>query len=142
MTTSLLPHFSPDSEQSRVLKGKPVPVELKPVLVRVVVEAGANFQKPRFSQDHTLSVEGEDFLVHADGMKMVTVLMNLNGNALKHFEGEVRVTCSSCSTVGRLLSSSAGNASSTRNSQHKGHCRRCHALHLFSPGHLFRDLQD
>ena len=78
-------------EQSRVLEGQPVPVELKPVSVRAIVEAGVSFQKARFAQGHSLSLEEEDYLICADEMKMVTVLMNLIGNALKYSDGQVRV---------------------------------------------------
>ncbi|RYX81686.1 HAMP domain-containing histidine kinase [bacterium] len=78
-------------EQSRVLEGKAVPVELKPVSVQTVVEVGTRFQKPRFSHGHTLSFEEQDFTINADEMKMVTVLMNLIGNALKYSDGQVRI---------------------------------------------------
>lgn len=78
-------------EQSRVLEGRPVPVELKPVAVRAIVEAGVSFQNPRFMHGHTLSLEEQDFTIYADEMKLVTVLMNLIGNALKYSDGPVRV---------------------------------------------------
>ncbi|HEX8465119.1 MAG TPA: HAMP domain-containing sensor histidine kinase [Abditibacterium sp.] len=78
-------------EQSRVLEGKPVPVELKPTPIRAVVEAGFSFQKPRFAQGHTLTLAGDDLFICADDPKMVTVMMNLIGNALKYSDGEVRV---------------------------------------------------
>ena len=78
-------------EQSRVLEGQSVPVELQPVSVRAVAEMGASFQKPRFSHGHDLTMEERDFQICADQMKMVTVLMNLIGNALKYSDGRVRV---------------------------------------------------
>lgn len=74
------------------MEGKPVPVELKPARVRAIVEAGAGFQKPRVAAGHTLSLEGEELSICADEMKMVTVLMNLIGNALKYSDGPVCVT--------------------------------------------------
>ena len=79
-------------EQSRVLEGKPTPVDLRPVGVRAIAEAGASFQQPRVTQGHAVSLEGQDFTICADEMKMVTVLMNLIGNALKYSDGQVRVT--------------------------------------------------
>lgn len=78
-------------EQSRVLEGRPVPVELKPVAVRAIVEAGVSFQNSRFMHGHTLTLEAQDFTICADEMKLVTVLMNLIGNALKYSDGPVRV---------------------------------------------------
>ena len=78
-------------EQSRVLEGKPVPVELRPVSIRAIVEAGVSFQKARFAYGHSLSLEEGDCPICADEMKMVTVLMNLIGNALKYSDGQVRV---------------------------------------------------
>lgn len=78
-------------EQSRVLEGKPVPVEIKPVAVRAVVAAGVSFQQPRLSHGHVITLEEGGFTIHADEMKMVTVFMNLIGNALKYSDGEVRI---------------------------------------------------
>ncbi len=79
-------------EETRVLEGKPIPVELKPVLVRAIVEAGARYQKPKFASGRRIVIEGEDVRLLLDEMKLVTVFMNLIGNALKYSDGEVRVT--------------------------------------------------
>lgn len=78
-------------EQSRAIEGKPVPIEPKPVSIRSIVDAGASFQQARFTK-HTLSIESEDAQICADEMKMVTVLMNLIGNALKYSDDGVGVT--------------------------------------------------
>ncbi len=79
-------------EQTRVLEGKPIPVELQPTPIRRVVEAGLHYQKPRFAAGRKTPIEGEDVEVPLDEKKMVTVLMNLIGNALKYSDGEVRVS--------------------------------------------------
>lgn len=79
-------------EQSRVLEGKPVPVELKPVPVLAIVEAGATFQKPRAIHSHTVTFDEQPYTIRGDEMKMVTVLMNLIGNALKYAHGQVHIT--------------------------------------------------
>lgn len=79
-------------EQTRVLDGKPIPVDLKPALVRAIVEAGVRYQKPRFTAGRRIVVEGEDVRLFVDEMKLTTVFMNLIGNALKYSDGEVRVT--------------------------------------------------
>jgi len=55
------------------------------------VEAGARFQSPRFAGGRTVSLVGEDLEVYADRPKLITVFMNLIGNALKYSDGEVRV---------------------------------------------------
>ncbi|RYX83103.1 HAMP domain-containing histidine kinase [bacterium] len=97
-------------EQSRVLEGKPVPVELKPVSVRYLVESGASFQQQHFSSKRPLIIEGDDLCICADEMKMVTVLMNLIGNALKYSDGEIRVRWQIEGKVLRLDVSDAGKA--------------------------------
>lgn len=79
-------------EETRVLEGKPIPVDLKPVLVRSIVEAGARYQKPKFASGRRIIIDGEDVRLLLDEMKLVTVFMNLIGNALKYSDGEVRVT--------------------------------------------------
>ncbi|MBI5832225.1 MAG: HAMP domain-containing histidine kinase [Armatimonadetes bacterium] len=79
-------------EQSRVLAGASVPVERAPTSLRRIVEAGLRFQKPRYASKRVTSVSGEDLDVRVDEVRMVTVLMNLVGNALKYSDGEVRVT--------------------------------------------------
>lgn len=78
-------------EQTRVLEGKPIPVELKPVSVRQMVEAGIHYQKPRFAAGRKIIPHGEDLEIHADEMKLTTVFMNLIGNALKYSDGEVHI---------------------------------------------------
>ena len=78
-------------EQTRVLEGKPIPVELKPIAVRHLVEAGVHYQKPRFINGRKIVLNGEDMNVHADAMKLTTVFMNLIGNALKYSDGEVHI---------------------------------------------------
>ena len=78
-------------EQTRVLEGKPIPVDLKPVPVRQLVEAGIHFQKPRFADGRKIVQDGEDVEIHADEMKLTTVFMNLIGNALKYSDGEVHI---------------------------------------------------
>jgi signal transduction histidine kinase len=79
-------------EQSRVLEGKPTPLDLQDTTVRPLVEAGVRYQKPRLAAGREIRIEGDDALqIHADAMKMVTVLMNLIGNALKYSDGPVRV---------------------------------------------------
>jgi signal transduction histidine kinase len=79
-------------EQARVLEGKPTPVELKPVSLRPIIEAGARYQKPRLVGNREIVIEGDEVQICADEMKMVTVFMNLIGNALKYSDGEVRIT--------------------------------------------------
>ncbi len=78
-------------EQTRVLEGKPIPVELKPVSVRQLVEAGIHYQKPRFADGRKIVQDGDDVEIHADAMKLTTVFMNLIGNALKYSDGEVHI---------------------------------------------------
>ena len=78
-------------EQTRVLEGKPTPVDVKPVALRGIVQAGARFQKPHTLSSRAILIEGDEVRVCADEMKMVTVFMNLIGNALKYSDGEVRV---------------------------------------------------
>lgn len=76
-------------EQTRVLEGKPTPVDLHPTSIRTVVEAAARHQNPRYSTHRSVSICGSDCVVQADEMKLVTVFMNLIGNALKYSDGEV-----------------------------------------------------
>lgn len=78
-------------EQTRIVEGKAVPVDLKPTSVRAVVEAGARYQKSRVTGGRQIVLEGEDVSMLADEKKMVTVLMNLIGNALKYSDGPVHV---------------------------------------------------
>ncbi len=79
-------------EQTRVLEGKPTPVELNPTSVRHIVEAGTHYQKPRFAAGRHIVLHGDELEVYVDEMRFVTVLMNLIGNALKYSDGQVRVT--------------------------------------------------
>jgi signal transduction histidine kinase len=79
-------------EQTRVLEGKPIPLELKPSSLRQIVEAGARYQKPRFASGRNVSISGADVELCVDEMKLITVFMNLIGNALKYSDGEVRIT--------------------------------------------------
>ena len=78
-------------EQTRVLEGKPIPVDLKSVPVRQLVEAGIHYQKPRFAEGRKIVQDGDDVDIHADEMKLTTVFMNLIGNALKYSDGEVHI---------------------------------------------------
>ena len=78
-------------EQTRVLEGKPIPVSLWDEPLRAIVEAGARFQNSRLAAGRVISLAGEDLEVYADRLKLVTVFMNLIGNALKYSDGEVRV---------------------------------------------------
>ncbi|RYF46057.1 MAG: HAMP domain-containing histidine kinase, partial [Cytophagaceae bacterium] len=71
-------------EQTRVLEGKPVPVELKSTSIRHIVEAGTHYQKPRFAAGRRIVLHGEEMEVCVDEMRFITVLMNLIGNALKY----------------------------------------------------------
>ena len=79
-------------EETRVLEGKPTPVELTPTPVRPLVEAGARYQKPRVAAGREVAIDGDEAVqVQADVMKMVIVFMNMIGNALKYSDGGVRV---------------------------------------------------
>ena len=88
-------------EQTRVLEGRPTPVDVRPVALRAIVEAGAHFQKPYLRGRRPILIDGEDVRVCADEMKMVTVFMNLIGNALKYSAGEVRATWHEFGTGGK-----------------------------------------
>lgn len=78
-------------EQTRVLEGKPIPVEPKTVSIRRIMEAGARYQKPKFTSGRQVSLVGDDVEICVDEMKLITVFMNLIGNALKYSDGGVRV---------------------------------------------------
>ena len=84
-------------EQTRVLEGKPIPLQCAPVPIRHVVEAGSHYQKPKFASGRKISMAGDDLVVRADGAKLITVFMNLLGNALKYSDGEIRVSWQPCS---------------------------------------------
>ena len=78
-------------EETRVLEGKPIPVEVRSVSLRKILAAGAQFQKPSLRSKREIKIEGDDATLCADEMKMITVFMNLIANALKYSDGEVRV---------------------------------------------------
>ena len=78
-------------EQLRVLEGQAVPVELKATSLRRIINAGIRYQKPRFSSGRTVSTAEGDIELALDEMKMITVFMNLIGNALKYSDGEVSI---------------------------------------------------
>ena len=78
-------------EQTRVLEGKPVPVELSKQPLRPIVEAGAKFQNPKYLYNRTIRITGEDVEPSVDRMRLMTVFMNLVGNALKYSDGDVQI---------------------------------------------------
>jgi signal transduction histidine kinase len=78
-------------EQTRALEGKPTPVDLKPVSLLPIVEAGVHFQKPYILGKRTVNLDSENVTICADQMKMVTIFMNFIGNALKYSEGGIKV---------------------------------------------------
>ena len=78
-------------EQTRVLEGQPIPVEITPTSAQKIVRMGAEFQKPATRGGREIGIECPDVAVCADEMKMVTVWMNLIGNALKYSDGPVCV---------------------------------------------------
>ena len=78
-------------EQTRVLEGKPTPLQCASVSVRHIIEASTHYQKPKFTSGRKVSAVGEELEIQADGMKLITVFMNLLGNALKYSDGEIRI---------------------------------------------------
>ena len=86
-------------EQTRVLEGKPTQLQCEPVSIRQIVDAGAQYQKPKFTQGRRVSAVGDDLTLQADKMRMITVFMNLLGNALKYSDGEVRIVWQSAGEV-------------------------------------------
>lgn len=78
-------------EETRVLEGAPVAIERAQVSLRGVVEDGAKFQKPVLAQAHTLTIGDGDALVWGDEKRLVTVWMNLIGNAYKYSDGAVAI---------------------------------------------------
>ena len=78
-------------EQLRVVEGKPVPIAREPVSLRENIQEGIRYQKPRFSSGRQIVVAGGDLQIEIDKMRMITVWMNLIGNALKYSDGEVRI---------------------------------------------------
>ncbi|MEO7719294.1 MAG: HAMP domain-containing sensor histidine kinase [Capsulimonas sp.] len=79
-------------EQTRVLEGKPILVELQETDVRHLIEAGARYQQPKFSGGRKIAMEGENLHLLVDTTRLITVFMNLIGNAFKYSDGEVKVT--------------------------------------------------
>jgi len=78
-------------EQTRVLQGKPIPIDPVRTDIRSLVEAGVSFQKPEHRLTRSMTIQGENVQIEADTMKMTTVWMNLIGNALKYSDGDVRI---------------------------------------------------
>lgn len=78
-------------EQLRVLEGEPVPIEAQPTSLREIVEAGLRYQKPRFSSGREVAVAASDIEINGDKMKLITVFMNLIGNALKYSDGKLNI---------------------------------------------------
>lgn len=78
-------------EQTRVLEGKTIPVDLQTASLRRLVEAGIHFQKPRFANGRNLHLFGDDVEMKVDEMKLTSVFINLIGNALKYSDGEVHI---------------------------------------------------
>ncbi len=78
-------------EQLRVTEGKSVPIERELVSLRENVQEGVRYQKPRFSSGRPITIADGDLQLELDKMRMITVWMNLIGNALKYSDGEVEV---------------------------------------------------
>ena len=78
-------------EQTRVLESKPIPIELAKTSLRRIAEAGAQYQKPKFVAGRKIQLPEDDVELLADEMKLITVFMNLIGNALKYSDGPVRI---------------------------------------------------
>ena len=78
-------------EQLRVLEGQPVPVDKQWTSLREIIEAGMRYQKPHFSSGREVVIVGDDIQLNLDKMKLITVFMNLIGNALKYSDGAVKI---------------------------------------------------
>lgn len=78
-------------EQTRVLEGQPTPVNVKPVSLVSLVQSGIRFQKPYVVGTRSVHLSSGDVTLCADEMKMITVWMNLIGNAFKYSDGDVRI---------------------------------------------------
>ena len=78
-------------EQLRVLEGQPVPIDREPTSLCESIEAGIRYQKPRFSSGREVNIAQGDLTLPLDKMRMITVFMNLIGNALKYSDGEVQI---------------------------------------------------
>ncbi len=79
-------------EQTRVLEGKPIPIAPQEASLRHMIEAGARFQQPRFARGRRIALDEGDMPMCVDEMKMVSVFINLIGNAMKYSDGEIRVS--------------------------------------------------
>ena len=85
-------------EQLRVLEGKPVPINREITSLRENLREGIRYQKPRFSSGRLVTIAdadgntGGDIELEIDAMRMITVWMNLIGNALKYSDGEVKIS--------------------------------------------------
>lgn len=78
-------------EQLRVLEGKPIPLDLRIVSLKSIIESGVRYQKSRFTSGRGIIVADIDIEIALDEMKMITVFMNLIGNALKYSDGPVHI---------------------------------------------------
>ena len=78
-------------EQLRVLEGQPVPIERETVSLRENIGEGIRYQKSRFSSGRQIVLQDGDIEINLDKMRMITVWMNLIGNALKYSDGEVKI---------------------------------------------------
>lgn len=78
-------------EEMRVLEGQPIPIERAPTSLRETIEAGIRYQKPRFSSGREVEVAEGDIEINLDKMRLITVWMNLVGNALKYSDGKVKI---------------------------------------------------
>ena len=78
-------------EQLRVLEGQPVPIDAEPTSLREIIEAGIRYQKPRFANGREVVLADGDIEINLDKMRMITVFMNLIGNALKYSDGKVSI---------------------------------------------------
>ena len=78
-------------EQTRVLQGKPIPIDPVATPIGSMIEAGVGFQKPRQRENREIVLSGDDREIEVDSLKMTTVWMNLIGNALKYSDGLVRI---------------------------------------------------
>lgn len=83
-------------EQTRVLQGKPIPIDPAPTSIRSMIEASVGFQNPNAVRERSIILHGEDGLIEADSMKMTTVWMNLIGNALKYSDGHILIEWRTC----------------------------------------------
>ena len=78
-------------EQLRVLEGKPVPIKCEPTSLCDNIKEGIRYQKPRFSSGRQILISEGDIELELDAMRMITVWMNLIGNALKYSDGQVKI---------------------------------------------------